>query len=63
MKYADTRPCADPEKAARRLLEIANTVEPRSYAGTMKWSIPEQEYPSCVTDLASQQFFRCLQLR
>jgi hypothetical protein len=28
MKYADTRPNADPEKAARRLLEIANTVEP-----------------------------------
>ena len=28
MKYADTRPYADPEKAARRLLEVANTVEP-----------------------------------
>jgi hypothetical protein len=25
MKYADTRPYADPEKAARKLLEIANT--------------------------------------
>jgi len=28
MKYADTRPYADREKAARRLLEIANTIEP-----------------------------------
>ena len=28
MKYADTRPYADPEKAARKLLEIASTIEP-----------------------------------
>ncbi|WP_213290670.1 hypothetical protein [Bradyrhizobium sp. sGM-13] len=28
MKYTDARPCADPEKAARRILEIANAVEP-----------------------------------
>jgi len=28
MKYATARPYADPEKAARRILEIANTVEP-----------------------------------
>ena len=28
MKYADTRPYADPEKAARKLLEIASTFEP-----------------------------------
>jgi hypothetical protein len=28
VKYADSRPYADPEKAARRLLEIASTVEP-----------------------------------
>ena len=28
MKFAEPRPYADPEKAARRLLEIANTVEP-----------------------------------
>lgn len=28
MKYAASRPYSDPEKAARRLLEIANTVEP-----------------------------------
>jgi hypothetical protein len=28
MKYATTRPYADPEKAARRILEIANAVEP-----------------------------------
>ena len=27
MKYAETGPYADPEKAARKLLEIANTVE------------------------------------
>jgi hypothetical protein len=27
MKYATDRPFADPEKAARKLLEIANTVE------------------------------------
>jgi hypothetical protein len=27
MKYTDTRPYADPEKAARKLLEIASTVE------------------------------------
>jgi hypothetical protein len=27
MKYADTRPYADPEKAARKLLEIANATE------------------------------------
>jgi hypothetical protein len=27
MKYADTRPYADPEKAARKLLEIASTIE------------------------------------
>jgi hypothetical protein len=28
MKYATARPYADPEIAARRILEIANTVEP-----------------------------------
>ena len=28
MKYAAERPYADPEKAARRILEIANAVEP-----------------------------------
>jgi hypothetical protein len=28
MKYASPRPYADPEKAARRILEIANAVEP-----------------------------------
>jgi hypothetical protein len=28
MKYAADRPFADPEKAARRILEIANAVEP-----------------------------------
>ncbi|WMT71268.1 hypothetical protein [Bradyrhizobium sp. Ash2021] len=28
MKYASDRPFADPEKAARKLLEIASTVEP-----------------------------------
>jgi hypothetical protein len=28
MKFAEPRPYADPEKAARRLLEIANSIEP-----------------------------------
>jgi len=28
MKYATARPYADPEKAARRILEIANAIEP-----------------------------------
>jgi hypothetical protein len=28
MKFATDRPFADPDKAARKLLEIANTVEP-----------------------------------
>ena len=28
MKFATDRPFADPEKAARRILEIANAVEP-----------------------------------
>jgi hypothetical protein len=28
MKYTADRPYADPDKAARRILEIANTVEP-----------------------------------
>jgi hypothetical protein len=28
MKYAEPRPFADPEKAARRIMEIAHTVEP-----------------------------------
>ncbi len=28
MKFAEPRPYADPEKAARRIVEIANTVEP-----------------------------------
>jgi hypothetical protein len=28
MKYAELRPYADPEKAARRIVEIASTVEP-----------------------------------
>ena len=28
MKYADTRPYADPERAARKLIEIASTIEP-----------------------------------
>ena len=28
MKYAESRPYADPEKAARRIVEIASTIEP-----------------------------------
>ena len=28
MRYAEPRPYADPEKAARRIVEIASTVEP-----------------------------------
>jgi hypothetical protein len=28
MKYAEPRPYADPEKAARRIVEIASTIEP-----------------------------------
>ncbi|WP_454616616.1 hypothetical protein [Bradyrhizobium cenepequi] len=28
MKYAENRPYADPEKAARRLMELAQAVEP-----------------------------------
>ena len=28
MKFTDTRPYADPVKAARKLLEIASTIEP-----------------------------------
>ena len=28
MKYTESRPYADPEKAARRIVEIASTVEP-----------------------------------
>ena len=28
MKYAEPRPYTDPEKAARKLLEIASTIEP-----------------------------------
>jgi hypothetical protein len=28
MKFVDTRPFADPEAASRKLLEIANSVEP-----------------------------------
>jgi hypothetical protein len=28
MKYAEPRPYANPEKAARRIVEIASTVEP-----------------------------------
>ena len=28
MKYADTRPYADPKKAALKLLKNANTIEP-----------------------------------
>jgi hypothetical protein len=28
MKFAEPRPYADPEKAARRIIEIASTVEP-----------------------------------
>jgi hypothetical protein len=28
MKFAEPRPYADPEKAARRIVEIANTIEP-----------------------------------
>ena len=28
MKFVDTRPFADPEAAARKLIEIANSVEP-----------------------------------
>jgi hypothetical protein len=28
MKYSEARPYADPDKAARRIVEIASTVEP-----------------------------------
>jgi hypothetical protein len=28
MKFVDSRPCANPEVAARKLVEIASTIEP-----------------------------------
>jgi hypothetical protein len=31
MKFVDPRPFADPEAAARKLMEIANSVEPVHY--------------------------------
>jgi hypothetical protein len=33
MKYAEPRPCADPEKAARRIVEIASAVSSRCRTG------------------------------
>jgi hypothetical protein len=35
MKYATDRPCADPEKAARRLMEHAQAFEPPRRAGSI----------------------------
>jgi len=31
MKFVDPRPFADPDAAARKLMEIANSVEPARY--------------------------------
>jgi hypothetical protein len=43
MKFVDTRPYADPEAAARKLLEIANSVEPvqdgRIHIEKMNWPL------------------------
>jgi hypothetical protein len=44
MKYADSRPDADPEKAARKLIEIASTIEPvqdgRIHIEKNQWAVP-----------------------
>jgi hypothetical protein len=36
MKFVGTRPFADPEAAARKLVEIANAIEPRAVVAVMK---------------------------
>jgi hypothetical protein len=47
VKYAIDRPFADPEKAARRLLEIANAVEPvqdgRIHIEKINWPFLSQD--------------------
>ena len=44
MKFAEPRPYADPEKAARRIVEIASTVEPvqdgRIHSEMINWPFP-----------------------
>ena len=50
MKFADTRPHADPEAAARRILEIANTVEPGPQGQIY---IEKINYPMLYQDNAS----------
>ena len=50
MKFAEPRPYADPEKAARRLLEIANTIEPvqdgRIHIEKINWPFLSQDKAS-----------------
>jgi hypothetical protein len=42
MKFAADRPYADPEKAARKLAEIGNAIEPVLDAGSTSNSSPER---------------------
>ena len=49
MKYAGTRPYADPEAAARRIMEIANTIE----AAKGKIYIELINYPMLFKDKAT----------
>ena len=50
MKFAEPRPYADPERAARRLLEIANTIEPvqdgRIHIEKINWPFLSQDKAS-----------------
>jgi len=39
MKFAESRPYADPEKAARRIVEIASTVEPAQERRVDQWPV------------------------
>ena len=51
MKYATDRPLADPEKAARKILEIANRLRrSRTVASTSRRSMA----PSCFETAAAQ---------
>jgi hypothetical protein len=50
MKYAEDRPYADPEKAARRIMELAHAVEP---AQDGRIHVEQINYPFLFQDKGS----------
>jgi hypothetical protein len=60
MKLTADRPYADPNKAARKILEIAKAIEPKTAASTSKRSTSRSSTRSAARRQGARRFYLCM---